>query len=1043
MDRKLLPLLLIGLLALSVVGTPLGAGGGKSKMRGKRIESLSKNPPMQTALVETQGLPNWVVKNGEVYTISTDHYEAVLNASAGVVKSLTTGGGEDMVPSTFRSIGLTEGANPDPQTRGSRISLYDHPSETHVLHSSPRKFSIVVNATVNGVYFENKYTFWRILPTFRLERVMREESNGVTWRNQWQGVDFVEGYDSNGAELADSTIGTAGGALPSKEGTVSFPLERYPWIHFDFGEDGTLGMVYTNASGLGNIHAYSGTPPRTQSFYEAQTCVWGAGTNTNNIITRKDKKSNVVTHYIVGKSKEFTKEFAQDSYSISQSERFHTTEEYLTWKGENLKYQETGNSSAFVSPYYSLRQNLDDSNTTAQPLRLDRDRTTLSWLPSATPLVDSNNTQPAGVARRWTDIMDVLSNSTDSLYWKGITPTLNSNLSLTHTGTAGAVKFNNTYYGWRDSDKLMVNLSAHDTGTSVTAEDLYTVLDFDFSLAEKFGSGYVDYPHISWYDGFEDENFNPYWNDLANYTTTSSVVAKGSTAVRGVASSGNSRYIDTASRVANMSSDHGISRITWTTNFTGRYIGLWVRTNNTNDRARFTVYDRDPSYADAKRLTIVGIIEGGIKYYNGSYVKVADAKNDTWYHIELRNMNFTSHTYDMWVNGTEVAEDCHFEDNGKRVAAYSLTTADKGVANTAAGYFDDVQFGREHLQVEKVANGYDIRFKDPNLGWIGAYVNASNAVHRKGKLLIPLLNQSSDTTLSPPFNYSKQIMIWHHKGKVTSKGNVTGLHTREPLFWKLPKHKYFSFPTERGGVIRDDNMDKFMEFRGSEQDPTYSIGEWSYQTRRPGKIGSFNLSSQVDQTVTVKGKTNFPNSQVSIESDTGQTWKVETDGNGWFSFKYGDDPDEEWSPHQFSVYGGNVIIQMFSPSQARYPSNYPVKMNAKFQSDYVQAEMDWTTKVTIWNEQQTVKHGSVEKTLSLRGETRASYELGVFDKGTYTVTLKVINPDVGTVMATAEATVRVAGKRAPTFPWWGYLLVAVLIATVITVAYIAYRKSRK
>jgi len=74
------------------------------------------------------------------------------------------------------------------------------------------------------------------------------------------------------------------------------------------------------------------------------------------------------------------------------------------------------------------------------------------------------------------------------------------------------------------------------------------------------------------------------------------------------------------------------------------YIGFWVRKDKT---AYASIYNGDGAYA----INFCINWAENVRYYDGSYHTVYKISPNTWYHIELKNINWGAHTYDIYVNG--------------------------------------------------------------------------------------------------------------------------------------------------------------------------------------------------------------------------------------------------------------------------------------------------------------------------------------------------------------------------------------------------------
>jgi len=68
-----------------------------------------------------------------------------------------------------------------------------------------------------------------------------------------------------------------------------------------------------------------------------------------------------------------------------------------------------------------------------------------------------------------------------------------------------------------------------------------------------------------------------------------------------------------------------------------------------------------------------------------------DAVNSTEYTVELKNINYTAHTYDLWVDNVEIATGISFENDEAGITDMITNNGGGGATNTAQ--FDDIYIG--------------------------------------------------------------------------------------------------------------------------------------------------------------------------------------------------------------------------------------------------------------------------------------------------------------------------------------------------------------
>lgn len=170
-------------------------------------------------------------------------------------------------------------------------------------------------------------------------------------------------------------------------------------------------------------------------------------------------------------------------------------------------------------------------------------------------------------------------------------------------------------------------------------------------------------PKAAFYDGFEDGNIEEWTGEKENFKVQQNLVAEG----------------DYALRVSGLSLE-GIRREVEPP-FTGDYARFFLRASDVSEQ----------TYVDLGYGPWIQIRDGNIEYRNvrREFVRVTDAEADRWYEIELKDIDYTNNSCELWIDGRKMAnitfnpvsEISYVRLNGYRYPS--------GVE----GYFDSVQLG--------------------------------------------------------------------------------------------------------------------------------------------------------------------------------------------------------------------------------------------------------------------------------------------------------------------------------------------------------------
>ncbi len=115
-------------------------------------------------------------------------------------------------------------------------------------------------------------------------------------------------------------------------------------------------------------------------------------------------------------------------------------------------------------------------------------------------------------------------------------------------------------------------------------------------------------------------------------------------------------------------------------------IRYFVRTSAAYQYSAFVSFNSDPVTPDGNVVMYTALWQSGYHWAHG-ISDVAYAAN-TWYKIELRNINYSDRTFDFWVDGSEARTGLEFyysaaEGHIDRVDLYEFSTI-------ATGYFDEL-----------------------------------------------------------------------------------------------------------------------------------------------------------------------------------------------------------------------------------------------------------------------------------------------------------------------------------------------------------------
>lgn len=215
---------------------------------------------------------------------------------------------------------------------------------------------------------------------------------------------------------------------------------------------------------------------------------------------------------------------------------------------------------------------------------------------------------------------------------------------------------------------------------------LFTVMLFTI-----FVNAFGQCPSV-FYDGFESGNWTPTWTSLSPYTRVVDTINPAQ---------GTYKYEQTG-----QSGHYTGTTTTWTA-ATPPTISWWVkRTSGTGANGYVVIGDANTS-SNQGIVFAYFTAAGQYRIYSGSFGDYnMTAASNVWYFVELRNINFTTKTYDIWINGSQVATNFGFRSqssvNVDRIYLYNFSGG--GAA------YDNINIGGVSLNVatsstEPLCNG--------------------------------------------------------------------------------------------------------------------------------------------------------------------------------------------------------------------------------------------------------------------------------------------------------------------------------------------------
>ncbi|MGM0480075.1 MAG: T9SS type A sorting domain-containing protein [Bacteroidota bacterium] len=202
---------------------------------------------------------------------------------------------------------------------------------------------------------------------------------------------------------------------------------------------------------------------------------------------------------------------------------------------------------------------------------------------------------------------------------------------------------------------------------------LFTPLILSFGLILSTNNTFAQC--ASFFDDFESGSYTPTWSvgpGLTSTSVTNSNVAEGTYSVTGTG--GTNNHLD------------GFS--TTVSNLTPSEISYYMYTEGTTSSINYTVMGENPSAQDCIFFNYWKGSDGNIRFVSSIDYDYA-ASPDTWYFIELKNIDWTNKTFDIYIDGALQTTGFPFRDNNQN----SINEIHLYNWGSGTGYWDRIQLG--------------------------------------------------------------------------------------------------------------------------------------------------------------------------------------------------------------------------------------------------------------------------------------------------------------------------------------------------------------
>jgi len=213
---------------------------------------------------------------------------------------------------------------------------------------------------------------------------------------------------------------------------------------------------------------------------------------------------------------------------------------------------------------------------------------------------------------------------------------------------------------------------------------LFTPLILSLGLISSTNSTFAQC--ASFFDDFESGSYTPTWSVGAGLTSTSvtnSNVAEGTYSVTG--SGGNNNHLD------------GFS--VSVPNLTPSEISYYMYTDGNTQFLNYTVMGENPSATACVFFNYWKGDDGNIRFISSTNYDYAATAN-TWYFIELKNIDWTNKTFDIYIDGALQTTGFPFRDNTQN----SIDEIHLYNFSNGTGYWDRIQVGTTNDNLAPVAD---------------------------------------------------------------------------------------------------------------------------------------------------------------------------------------------------------------------------------------------------------------------------------------------------------------------------------------------------
>ena len=120
---------------------------------------------------------------------------------------------------------------------------------------------------------------------------------------------------------------------------------------------------------------------------------------------------------------------------------------------------------------------------------------------------------------------------------------------------------------------------------------------------------------------------------------------------------------------------------------------MYVRTTGVGtDQWNILFHSGVAAYADAAESIRIKMDTGLFQYYDGSYHTISSYSNNVYYEVSLRDIDFVTNTYDIWVDGVKYINDGGFRNVQSEFTYFEIGT----VSDNIVAYLDCFRVRKYH-----------------------------------------------------------------------------------------------------------------------------------------------------------------------------------------------------------------------------------------------------------------------------------------------------------------------------------------------------------